>query len=364
MYDAFGRHNFGDLLFPHIVVNLLMFKNKNININDFIFCDLFDRDLTSYGGHNVSSITLINNEENLSHIIMVGGEICNCPLNCGILMFDPEPDNTFDMELKLSILNKHFNICYILDKKFLKNDNVILIANSISGLSSCSEEVKNILNNYNYVSTRDSNYDGNYNIVPDCAILTKYLFDNKIQSFKNELSFLEINNKYIVFQFSYNLIDTISNISNYLKIPIYLFIAGIAPYHDSFEEYEKIINKINQETIYGIHIFKETNIWKICYLIANSYITIGTSLHVRIIAFCYSKIRFTFSNNIDTNSKHNLFINKWDNIPNSYTSTDKLFDIINMLNNEQILLFNNNENLTLAINEYKTKAEKWLKLFD
>ena len=223
------------------------------------------------------------------------------------------PDKTNDIEVNLSILNKYFNICYIPNKIFFKNDNIITVANSIGGLSSCSEEVKNMLNYYDYVSTRDSNYKGKYHTVPDCAVLTKYLFDFKIQSFNNELSLLEINNKYIAMQFSYdsindNLIETISNISNFLKIPIYLFIAGIAPYHDSFEEYEKIIKKIN--TIYGIYIFKETNIWKICCLIANSYITIGTSLHVRIIAFCYSKIRYTFSNNVNKNSKHYLFINK------------------------------------------------------
>jgi hypothetical protein len=341
-----------------------MSRNTNITLDDFIFCDLFSRDLTSYGGHTVSSITSLENEENITHMILVGGEVSNCKLNLGISMF--VPDSTPDTDIQLSILNKYFDTCYILDKQFLKNEKAILIANSIGGVSSCSEEITKLLNQYNYVSTRDSDYKGNYDIVPDCAVLTKYLFDSKIQLYRDELSCIDTTNKYVALQFSRheindNLIETIRNISHFLKIPIYLFVAGIAPHHDSFEEYETILQKI--DTPYGLHIFKETNIWKICYIIANSYITIGTSLHVRIIAFCYSKIRFTFSTHISNNSKYNLFIEKWDNIPTSYINTDEIIDTIKLLNDEQVTLFHNKETANLAINDYKTHSEKWLSFF-
>ena len=43
LYGAFGRHNFGDLLFPHIVHKLI---KENINESEIEFCDVVSRDMT------------------------------------------------------------------------------------------------------------------------------------------------------------------------------------------------------------------------------------------------------------------------------------------------------------------------------
>lgn len=361
LYGAFGRHNFGDLLFPHIIISLLNKYNSNINMDNIVLCDLFERDMTIYGGHLVKSITILFDKE-ISHMILVGGQVCSCDLSFGIKMIDPdknEINNGIIQELK----NRLESGCYILDKNIFSNKSSIFIANSIGGLYTYNDNIKKRLDNYNYVSTRDSLYRGKHNISPDCAILTKELFDDKIRLYKDQIP----NDKYIAIQcnersIDNNLIKNIKQISDYLKLPIYLFVAGIAPNHDSFEKYKNIIDSI--KTQYGIYIFEETNIWKICCLIANSYITIGTSLHVRIIAFVYSRIRYTICLNLDLTSKHHLFLCKWDNINNSYITNDQLFDSIKRLDIDKMNSYSDDKSLNLAINEYRSNSKQWLKYFD
>jgi hypothetical protein len=359
LYGAFGRHNFGDILFPHIVTKLI---SHVVNEEDIVMCDILERDMRKYGGHNVLSITSLD-YDSITHAIIVGGEICECDIDDGVYMFCPNKDE--DTLIKIDLLKQHLETgCYILNKKTFVNEKCVLIANSIGGLYNCRDVIRDKLKNYSYVSTRDSLYEGQYDIVPDCAVLTKEFFNEKIMLYKNDIPF--INEKYIAIQcgqsdLDSSLIENIEQISNYYKLPIYFFVAGITKGHDSFDKYEEIISKIN--TNYGLHVFYETNIWKICCLIANSYITIGSSLHVRILTFTYSKIRFTISTKISISSKHYSFINKWDNIPDSYISNNNLFNAIKLLTVDKINIYNNNDSITSAINEYKSKSKKWLDFF-
>ena len=46
LFGAFDRHNFGDLLFPHLMTALLPGR-------DFQFAGLAARDLRAFGGHRV-----------------------------------------------------------------------------------------------------------------------------------------------------------------------------------------------------------------------------------------------------------------------------------------------------------------------
>ena len=53
LYGAFGRHNFGDMLFPHIVHKLI---KENIDESEIEFCDVVSRNMVEFGGHNIKSI--------------------------------------------------------------------------------------------------------------------------------------------------------------------------------------------------------------------------------------------------------------------------------------------------------------------
>ena len=58
----------------------------------------------------------------------------------------------------------------------------------------------------------------------------------------------------------------------------------------------------------NIRVFRGLDIWDITSIIANSELVIGTSLHVRIIAFAFAIPRVTFS----AGRKHESMINHWD----------------------------------------------------
>lgn len=360
LYGAFGRHNFGDLLFPHIILKLL--QSYNINTSNVLLCDVLERDMTKYGGHHVHSVTMLfNNNVNVDCIIMVGGETYNCSITDAITMFEPEYSNIVNHQITL-LNNNIKNPAYLINKDFF-NNNIICIANSIGGLYNNNNKLANQkLIKYDYVSTRDSLYTSkSYDIVPDCAVLTKYFFNDKINFFTSNFDFMK--NKYIALQINIELIKTINidlliNISTYLNLPIYLFVAGTAFGHDSITAYINLIHNTP-----NIFIFNETNIWKICCLISNAYIVIGTSLHVRIISFCYSKIRFTLTTTIEQVTKHSQFIYSLDNIPYTYITPDNLFNSIQKYHNDiDNIIFYNNDNLNNAINKYLEHSSQWLKI--
>ena len=68
LFGAFDRHNFGDLLFPHIVGAMLPDRM-------FIHAGLAERDMRPYGGHRVRALVSLAGEmkDELVNIIHVGG---------------------------------------------------------------------------------------------------------------------------------------------------------------------------------------------------------------------------------------------------------------------------------------------------
>src|SRR5512135_395773 len=73
LFGAFDRHNFGDLLFPHITAALL-------ERNSPIFAGLAERDLSCFGGHRVRALARLAADwgEHPANIIHVGGELLTC----------------------------------------------------------------------------------------------------------------------------------------------------------------------------------------------------------------------------------------------------------------------------------------------
>jgi len=73
LFGAFDRHNFGDLLFPHIAATLLPGEN-------LIFAGLAERDLRPYGGHQVRALIQLAAEMGgqAANILHVGGELLTC----------------------------------------------------------------------------------------------------------------------------------------------------------------------------------------------------------------------------------------------------------------------------------------------
>jgi hypothetical protein len=87
LFGAFDRHNFGDLLFPHLLAALLPGPA-------FEFAGLAQRDLQAFGGHRVSA--LATREQGLpAHLIHVGGELLTCnAYQAAVMLLDPAEATT------------------------------------------------------------------------------------------------------------------------------------------------------------------------------------------------------------------------------------------------------------------------------
>lgn len=92
---------------------------------------------------------------------------------------------------------------------------------------------------------------------------------------------------------------------------IVLINIGYAPLHDDFKSH-KILNKaFPNKTI----LFEDTNIFEIMYLIKNSQIFLGTSLHGNITAMSYNVPHLGF----EKINKLKYFLKTWEN--NEISST-------------------------------------------
>jgi hypothetical protein len=85
LFGAFDRHNFGDLLFPHIAAALL-------ERHDLIFAGLAERDLRCFGGHSVRALAGLAAEWDgrPANIIHVGGELLTCEAWQAAVMLLPD----------------------------------------------------------------------------------------------------------------------------------------------------------------------------------------------------------------------------------------------------------------------------------
>lgn len=318
LYGAFGRHNFGDLLFPHIVHRLI---KENINESEIEFCDVVSRDMTEFGGHDVKSIANFIDYENDVNVIHIGGEIGGCTLKDAVKMCEPLTDKQ-KIEFK-KLKTYKMPLGYVLPKSLFKKPKTF-IANSVGGLSI---PYAGFYKDFDYASFRDeksykelSAKKIKCNLSPDSAILTKYFFNDLISNRSSFDSIKTIHNKigteYIAVQIKTRYLKKVvsfekvlSKIISKTNLPILFFCAGVAPGHDSLDLYkEKFKNLPNDK----FHFFDSLNIWDICNVISNSKLVIGTSLHVRILSQQFLRPRVT----LDAKGKHRSFIEKWDNINN------------------------------------------------
>lgn len=318
IYGAFGRHNFGDLLFPHIVHKLI---EKNIHESEIEFCDVVSRDMTEFGGHDVESIANFIDYNNDINVVHVGGEIGGSSVTNAVKMCEPLTD---EQKIEVKKLKKYkMHLGYVLPKSLFKKPKTF-IANSVGGLSI---PYARFYKDFDYVSFRDeksykelSSKKIKCNLSPDSAILTKYFFNDLISKRSSFDSIKTIHSKigteYIAVQIKTRYLKkrvsfekVLSKIISKTNLPILFFCAGVAPKHDSLDLYKEKFKNLPTDKV---HFFDGLNIWDICNVISNAKLVIGTSLHVRILSQQFFRPRVT----LDVKDKHSSFIERWDNINN------------------------------------------------
>jgi hypothetical protein len=359
LYGAFGRHNFGDMLFPHIVDNLIKEKSSKSNLE---FCDILSRDMRESGGHNVKSISDFFGYEKELNLICVGGQTGMCEFQGAIRMFGVNDSHKSEIN---KLRNANIKNPYLINKHKFKNPNMF-VCNGIGGFV---PKTFDIIKNFNYNTFRDKqsyltyerqrkNFEHSVvgHHVPDNVVMLRHFFDEKIKNRLEQSNSLQnlnnlIGGNYIAVQFKPgqlgDCLDELkfqfNKIISDLNIPIVFFCAGVARGHDSVDEYKKIFdNSLPNEMV---HYYDGENIWDICNLISRAECVIGTSLHVRVVASQYARPRITI-NLQELDDKQALqhrktcyFIDEWDSIKNSEMKMINLFENVKESINQNNLEF-------------------------
>lgn len=316
LFGAFDRHNFGDLLFPHIAAALL-------ERHDLIFAGLAERDLSCFGGHSVRALAGLAAEWDgrPANIIHVGGELLTCEAWQAAVMLLP-PDEAqkaiahFDShpEERLGWVHSALGISalapYSVPRGLFPGASSI-IYNAVGGVDlgtldpAMRAEVVANLKAANAVSVRDRQTLAQLeaagipaSLIPDPAVMVAALFGEEIRQRAQEAEMAHVlaacPQGYIAVQFSADFGDdaTLTEIATQLDqaatstgYGVVFFRAGAAPWHDDLDCYRRVAARMHSP---HVRMFTSLNLWDICAVVAHSRVYCGSSLHGRIVAMAFA----------------------------------------------------------------------------
>jgi hypothetical protein len=316
LFGAFDRHNFGDLLFPHVIARMLP-------RNDLLFAGLVGRDLRAHGGHQVSAIAQVAKSlrERTVNLIHVGGELLTCDAWEAAVMlswWDQVQEAIAGFadwrQDRLAWACDKFGVAalapYTLARESFPHA-AHMFFNAVGGVDlnardpAMRAEVAAHLNAADDVSVRDTQTKALLDasgiatrLIPDPAVMVAELFGTTIRRRAVHGATSQIleafPQRYIAVQFSADFGDdeTLCEIAAQLDriavssgLGVVLFRAGAAPWHDDLVCYRRIVARMHAPSV---KIFTSLNIWDICALIAHSRVYCGSSLHGRIVAMAFA----------------------------------------------------------------------------
>ncbi|MGE8366865.1 polysaccharide pyruvyl transferase family protein [Cupriavidus sp.] len=322
LFGAFDRHNFGDLLLPHVLACLL--KDQPLH-----YAGLARRNLLPHGGHRVDSLLHLAARPGLQApgIIHVGGEILCCEAWEAAVMLQP-PGKADVLIARLddrprerqawarSVLGVEDRAPYVLPQGLFPQARAV-IYNAVGGVGldqrdpAMRAEVLGKLRAAAHVSVRDARTRQILrangiaaSLVPDPAVMVAALFGERIRQRVRHGEPARITDAfpqgYLAVQFSADFGDdqTLGEIASQLGraaratgYGAVLFRAGAAPWHDDLSCYRRLAQRMGTPAPY---IVRSVDIWDICAVIAHSRGFAGSSLHGRIVAMAFALPRVNF----------------------------------------------------------------------
>jgi len=342
LFGAFDRHNFGDLLFPHIASALLPGRC-------LIHTGLAARDLRPYGGHQTQAIAQLAVElrDQPVHILHVGGELLTCnawqaavmlqtpdQAQEAIARYERDPEQRRAWVAQTLGLVDQVPYC-IARTLFPKVQTVSYCA--IGGVAladrpaAMREEVLTKLHTADSVSVRDKVTQANLAaagidaaLTPDPGVLVKELFGDEIRRHAHHGEPAQVHaafpQGYLSVQLSADFGDDASlkvfaaqldKIAHVTGLAIVLFRAGAAPWHDDLMCYRRLAAHMHAPAVW---LFTSLHLWDICALIANSQGYCGSSLHGRIVATAYGlpRLNVRWIDTTENPSKQQAYCASWE----------------------------------------------------
>jgi hypothetical protein len=339
LFGAFDRHNFGDLLFPHIAATLLKESRP-------MFAGLAQRDFRHEGGHRVRAITRLAAEwaNQPVKLVHAGGELLTCDAWSAAVMLLP-PEKAQAAIVRLSAMPAEERLAWARDMLGMSTlaPYVIgrelfplagLIFNAVGGVDldagdpGLRAEVLATLGTAEYVGVRDLQTRAQLekagiaaHLLPDPAVMVAELFGARIDRHaqRGEVARAAelFPQGYIAVQFSSDFGDdaTLDGLAAELKritamtgYGIALFRAGAARWHDDLDCYRRLTARLPASTL----VCTSLNLWDICTLIARSRGYCGSSLHGRIVALAFALPRVNLVYPAQPPGKHAAFVATWE----------------------------------------------------
>jgi hypothetical protein len=347
LFGAFDRHNFGDMLFPHIAAALITRK-------PLVFAGLAQRNLRRHGGHEVVALSklALGSDDHPCILIHVGGEILTCDAwKAAVMLLPPEEARQTIAHLETrprerldwvrSMLGTTALAPYTVSRRTYPA-MVRVIYNAVGGTGmgqvdpDLRAEVLANLRAADAVSVRDGQTLAQLvaagisaQLIPDPAVMVAELFGERIRvragSGEVAQALRAFPRGYIAVQFSADFgddesltqiatqLDQIAAVNGY---GVVLFRAGAAPWHDDLACLSRVTALMRPGSA---HLFKSIDLWDICALIANSRAYCGSSLHGRVVATAFALPRVNVRHPAATGhpSKQAAFAATWDqdNLP-------------------------------------------------
>ena len=312
LFGAFDRHNFGDLLFPHLMTALLPRRA-------FEFAGLVGRDLQAFGGHKVKALGAWSDEQPVQ-LIHVGGELLTCNAwQAAVMLLDPdkaaEAIARYDADPAAAAawaarqLGTVRAIPYVVGRDGIAGSGR-LIFNAVGGVewmavpAAAREAARTALGQADWVSVRDHRTQAtlraeglDFPLCPDPAVMVAECFGEPIATRQQQGEVKDLLEAfpqgYLACQFSAEFgddatLDTLaqglSRVAAGSGLGLAFYRAGAAPWHDDLRLYEALQQRLPPGLA---RIFQSLNVWDICALIAASRGAVGSSLHGRIVALAY-----------------------------------------------------------------------------
>ena len=322
LFGAFDRHNFGDLLFPHIAAALLAPEYP-------VFAGLVERDLRFCGGHRVEALAELAAcwRDRPVNIFHAGGELLTCDAWQAAVMTLP-PEEVLDIVLRFDAdpcaalewaqgrTGLTALASYTVQRSLFPHARTV-VYNAVGGVDldgwgqAFREEVLANLRAADAVGVRDTATQAHLyaagissHLMPDPAVMVAELFGNDIRrrSSTGEAARMRqaFPQGYIAVQFSADFGDdaTLLAIAGQLDLlvdatglGIVFFRAGAAPWHDDAACFERTAARMRSP---AVKLFTSLDLWDICALIAASRGYLGSSLHGRIVAMAFALPRVNF----------------------------------------------------------------------
>ncbi|RLJ65071.1 polysaccharide pyruvyl transferase family protein [Sulfurisoma sediminicola] len=297
LFGAFDRHNLGDILLAAVAAEKVGAA--------VTAAGLAERDMSSFGGPRVLALASLREPIRLIH---VGGELLDCDAAQAAWMLG-QPGLRWGRAAP-----------YVVGKSRLPAGSRVEF-HAVGGVGLAArdaafrEEVLAALRTADFVTVRDSATQGELAaagivapLVPDPVTRIAALFGPTLRARRLP----EFPSGYLAVQFAAECGDdaTLAAFARGLELiglPVVLFRAGAAPWHDDLEPYQRLASRL----AVPVRIFESLDVRDICALIAASRGCIATSLHARIVAESFGVPALTLEREPGSAQKVRAYLDTW-----------------------------------------------------